>query len=231
MIYSDIILNKEQTGYIYKDKPLFGRLFINALRFHKEGIAAVLDETGAYHINIEGDNTYKQRYNRTFGYYSGKAGVVKDKKAFHIDIKGSPIYSQKYLWTGNYQQDICAVKNIMDNYFHIDSFGNRLYKENYKYVGDYREDIACVQQFNNQFTHIYKDGSLVHHKLFFDLNVYHKGYACAKDDKGWCHIDLNGIPIYEARFAMLEPFYNGLALATNFDGEKIVIDETGVRII
>ena len=227
MDWKDIKLNKDQIGYSFNGQQLFQKKFQIAMNFHKEGFAAVQDESGGYHIDMKGKSIYKQRYLRTFGYYFNKAAVVDNSGAYHIDATGNPVYDERYIWIGNYQQDICVVKNTIGNYFHIDSFGNRLYEEDYKYAGDFKENIACVQLFNGQFTHIYKDGSLVHNKLFFDLNVYHKGYACAKDAKGWCHINLNGKPIYEARFAMLEPFYNGLALATNFDGEKIVIDEMG----
>lgn len=227
MNYSDITVNTSQTQYLYKGKPLFSHAFLNALNFHKEGLAAVLDESGAYHINMKGEAIYRERYDRTFGYYYEKAGVINKKGAFHIDIHGKPIYNQCYIWVGNYQQNVCTVRDLDDFYFHIDEKGNSLYDEKYMYAGDFRDGIACVQLVNGKFTHIYKDGSKVHNRYFFDLNVYHKGFACAKDEKGWHHIDIHGKEIYKHRFLMIEPFYNGLALVTDFEGEKGVIDEEG----
>ncbi|WP_405376981.1 methyltransferase [Nonlabens sp. Asnod3-A02] len=225
MNWKDIELNEDQTGYSFNGQTLFEKQFLNALNFHKEGLAAVKDASGAYHIDMNGDSIYTQRYTRTFGYYYEKAAVLLKGKAFHIDMKGNRIYKEEYLWTGNYQQEICTVKDGSQNYYHINSKGERLYNDNYKYAGDFRENIACVQLYNNLFTHIYKDGSRVHNKLFKDLNVYHKGHACAKDNLGWCHIDLKGKPIYRERYLLLEPFYNGVALATDLSGEKVLVSE------
>lgn len=225
MDWEDIKLNKNQKGYSFKGQPLFDKQFTTALNFHKEGIAAVADASGAYHIDMNGNPIYDERYNRTFGYYFNKAAVLYNGNAYHIDTFGKRIYLQNFLWTGNYQQDICVVKDSNHNYYHIDATGNRLYAEGYLYAGDFRENIACVQLQNKLFTHIYKDGSRVHNELFQDLNVYHKGYACAKDASGWFHIDLQGKPLYKERYLLLEPFYNGAALATDLRGEKIIVFE------
>ena len=225
MDWKEIMLNKNQTGYSFNGQPLFNKQFMTALNFHKEGIAAVADDSGAYHIDIYGKPIYEKRYNRTFGYYFEKASVLDNGNAYHIDVNGKRLYNQNFLWTGNYQQDICIVKDSEHNYFHIDATGKRLYPENYLYAGDFRENIACVQLQNKLFTHIYKDGSEVHNKYFEDLNIYHKGYACAKDASGWFHIDLKGKPSYKDRYLLIEPFYNGAALATDLQGNKIVIQD------
>lgn len=226
MEWNDIKLNKNQTGYVYNGHPLFNKSFFNALNFHKEGLAAVADASGAYHIDLNGKPIYEKRYNRTFGYYFQKASVIDNGVAYHIDLNGKRLYNQNFLWTGNYQQDICTVKDHEQNYFHINALGKRFYPENYLYAGDFREDISCVQLQNKLFTHIYKDGSRVHNNCFKDLNVYHKGYACAKDELGWCHIDLKGEPFYVERYLLLEPFYNGAAFATDLDGKKVIVSDS-----
>ena len=61
--------------------------------------------------------------------------------------------------------------------------------------------------------------------------MYHKGFARAKDERGWFHLDLNGQPAYDRRFAMLEPFYNGQARVRTFDGRLVVINETGRDLV
>lgn len=226
MEWNEIKLNKNQTGYSYKGQPLFSKKYQTALNFHKEGLAAVADGSGAYHIDVKGNPIYNERYNRTFGYYFNKAAILDNGNAYHIDINGKRFYPQNFLWTGNYQQDICVVKDYNDNYYHIDVTGKRLYPENYLYTGDFRENIACVQLQNDLFTHIYDDGSRVHDKYFEDLNVYHKGHACAKDASGWFHIDLKGEPLYVERYLLLEPFYNGAAFATDLDGKKVIVSDS-----
>ena len=73
------------------------------------------------------------------------------------------------------------------------------------------------------FQHINSQGKVFYESAFMELGIYHKGYATARDEVGWFHIDLHGCPLYAERFALLEPFYNGAALATSFAGEKMVL--------
>jgi hypothetical protein len=51
------------------------------------------------------------------------------------------------------------------------------------------------------------------------------------DEDGWFHIDKEGNELYRHRFMTIEPFYNGFALQTQFDRNKIIIDELGQKII
>ena len=54
MTYSDIKLSPDQTYFSYRSEKLFGTFFLQALKFHKEGLAAVCDDTGWYHIDLQG---------------------------------------------------------------------------------------------------------------------------------------------------------------------------------
>ena len=56
-------------------------------------------------------------------------------------------------------------------------------------------------------------GRQIHSGRFLDLDVFHKGFARARDARGWFHIRTDGTPAYDARFAEIEPFYNGQAHA------------------
>ena len=64
-----------------------------------------------------------------------------------------------------------------------------------------------------------------------DLGVFHKNFAVAKDTDGWFHIDTDGNELYKERYLMIEPFYNGFALVTKFDGNKQIISEKGETIL
>ena len=52
-----------------------------------------------------------------------------------------------------------------------------------------------------------------------------------KDKSGWFHINKDGDEIYKQRYAAIEPFYNGFALVTDFEFNKFIIDEQGVKIV
>ena len=231
MNWKDIQVSFDSTHFVFDGKPIFDKTFIEVLKFHSPGLAPVKDNSGAYHIDIIGNELYSNRYSRTFGFYCSRASVNDNNLWFHINEKGNKIYSISYLWTGNYQENLCTVRNVHNHYFHIDLQGNRIYTDNYIYAGDYKDGIACVKSIDGLYRHIDNKGKLINDKSFLDLGVFHKNYATAKNNDGWFHIDKQGNEIYKTRYLTIEPFYNGFALVTKFDSEKIIIDEQGHEIL
>ena len=53
----------------------------------------------------------------------------------------------------------------------------------------------------------------------------------AKDTNGWYHIDIQGNAVYNQRYQIVEPFYNGFALVTDFYDNKLIINEKGEKIL
>lgn len=231
MNWKDIQVSEDGTYFIFDGKPIFNKTFIEVLKFHSPGIAPVKDSSGAYHIDASGKELYRNRYSRTFGFYCNRAAVVQGNEWFHITDKGKRAYANSYSWTGNYQENLCTVRDNNNQYFHIDLNGNRIYEQNYVYAGDYKDGVACVKCIDGLFRHIDKKGKFINDKSFLDLGVFHKNIATAKDKDGWFHIDKQGNELYSNRYLTVEPFYNGFALVTTFDNEKIIIDEKGQKIL
>lgn len=227
MNWQNIQLSPDEKSYLINDSIAFGgKRFVEALNFHSPGIAAVKDESGAFHIDQFGEAIYNSRYLRTFGFYDGHATIQTHEGFTHIDTVGRKMHPDFYQWSGNYQEELCCVKDSDGNYFHIDLMGARVYAENYLYAGDFKYGIACVMRSDRKWTHIDRQGKMVHGILFNELGVYHKGFATAKDDRGWFHIDKMGIEIYPHRFETIEPFYNGFSLVSG-DGNKMLVGENG----
>lgn len=218
------------THHCVDGAPLYSKRFDFVLKFHEPGLAPVKDQTGCYHITAEGLPAYSSRFTKTFGFYCNRAAVEDQTGCYHINPWGVPVYSERYRWCGNFQSDACSVQSLGGGYFHIDLDGNRLYSEVYRYVGDYRDGYAVVHLGPKKCTHIDQTGNLLHSLYFEDLDVFHKGSARAKDKNGWFHIDRNGVPLYSQRFAQVEPFYNEVALAGQFDGAKVTIDLNGCTL-
>lgn len=223
----EITISPCETFHVYNESPLYSQRFTKVLKFHEPGLAPVITETGAYHINKQGEPAYKFRFLRTFGFYQLLATVVVEQGWFHIRPDGSNLTAARYAWCGNFQNNACVVKDFNQNYFHIDQLGKRLYPNSYRYVGDFRDDIAVVQNAEGHYTHITKAGCYPHNKWFMDLDVYHKGFARAKNEQGWFHIDSKGQAIYAEYYEMIEPFYNGYARVTTSTGAILRIDENG----
>jgi hypothetical protein len=231
MNWQDIKVSEDNSHFVFDGKPIFGKTFVEVLKFHSPGLAPVIDNSGAYHIDINGKELNKNRYSRTFGFYYNRASVIDNNYWFHINEKGKKAYSASYLWTGNYQENICAVRNENNQYFHIDLNGDRIYSDNYVYAGDFKDGIACVKSEDGFYRHIENKGKFINDKSFFDLGVFHKNLATAKDQKGWFHIDKQGNELYKERYLTIEPFYNGFALVSTYENEKIIIDEKGLKTL
>ena len=230
VILEKIELSRDETHHIYKSKPLYENTFTSVMSFHPPGIAAVRDKTGAYHIDLDGKPIYQRRYLKTFGFYSGIAAVVDDSGWFHINTKSKPQYNETYEWIGNFQEDMCVVRDKEGKYFHIKTNGNSAYSERYNYVGDFKYGIAVVYNNDGQAKHIDKHGKEVYNKKFKELGVFHKGFAIAKDDYGAFHINKAGEPLYTQRYKWVEPFYNGFAFVCDFTDQKFIINEDGKTI-
>ena len=69
----DVEISFDETYHLYQGKPLYRKRFKRVMSFHLPGIAAVEDNTGAYHINLNGEPIYRQRYLKTYGFYEGIA--------------------------------------------------------------------------------------------------------------------------------------------------------------
>lgn len=231
MNWQNIKVSADNTHFLLEGKQIFDRQFLEVLKFHSPGLAPVIDNKVAYHIDINGEAIYSERYTRTFGYYCNRAAVVLNEKWFHINELGKQVYLNSFLWAGNYQENLCTVRDTNNQYFHIDLNGQKIYSETFTYAGDFKDGIACVKTASGFYKHIDTKGNYLNNIDFLDLGIFHKNFATAKDNKGWHHITKQGRELYKERYAAIEPFYNGFALVTQFYNQKIIIDETGNRVL
>src|SRR3990167_4410152 len=215
------------SHHVLENSPVYSFRFNHVMKFHPPGVAPIIDDSGAYHIDEQGNEIYQKRFVNTFGYYEEIAAVASEQGWFHIDLLGKSLYDKRYLWCGNFQEGKCLVQDQDKKFFHIDRSGTPLYERKYSYAGDFKDGIAVVQRPDGMSTHIDESGKEVHSHWFNQLDVFHKGFARAQDDQGWFHIKTDGFPAYKERYADLEPFYNGRAHVQTFDRDLMIIDETG----
>lgn len=219
-------VNLDGTGYLVNGEPTFGRCFLRALSFHSpEALAAVLDDSGAYHINLDGTPRYSRRFIESYGFYQGLATVRDEAGYFHVQPDGEPAYRDRFRWAGNFQDGRCPVLGA-DGFFHLTPRGLPAYAERYEYVGDFVHRVAVVRA-NGQAHHIRCDGSRLHARTFIDASVFHKGAAVVHDELGAFHVDVKGRALHDHRFLAAEPFYNGVALCTRHDGRRVRLHENG----
>ncbi len=215
----------DRTHHLLDGAPAYTQRFREVLKFHEPGLAPVLGDDGATHIDVTGQPAYAARFLRTFGFYEGRAAVQAADRWLHILPNGSPLYDARYDWCGNYQGGRCTVREKDGGYLHLLADGEPAYARRWRYAGDYRDGLAVVQRDDGLHSHIDLSSSLAHGRWHVDLDVFHKGFARARDVAGWMHVDETGEAIYERRFGSVEPFYNGQARVQRFDGGLEVINE------
>ena len=231
MSWKSLAVSSCRTHHVQAGVAVYGERFDEVLKFHEPGLAPVRRGDMAWHIRPDGSAAYGRRFRRTFGYYEGLAAVVSDEGWHHVDGAGHEAYGARFGWCGNFQEARCAVRDTAGRYLHITVSGEPVYAGRWSYAGDYREGVAVVQGDGGLSSHIDASGRVIHGRWYLDLDVFHKGFARARDEYGWVHVGLDGVPIHQRRFAMIEPFYNGQARVERFDQTLEVIDEHGETLV
>ncbi|MBX3363924.1 MAG: hypothetical protein KF866_04090 [Phycisphaeraceae bacterium] len=231
MSWRRAIIADDGTHHLVEGRPLYAARFRAVQKFHEPGLAPVVDDSGAYHIDVTGASAYSARFRQVWGFYEGRAAVESDSGWLHILADGAPLTEHRYAWCGNFQGGRCAVRFSGGLYGHIKADGSLAYEHRHLYAGDFRDGIAVVRYADDGLCgHINESGHPVHVCRYLDLDVFHKGYASARDERGWFHIRLDGMPAYERRFAAVEPFYNGQALAESLQGDRLVVSQRGETV-
>lgn len=208
---SPTLLNDFENGYLIDGEPAFGKTFRRAMSFHfPEGLAAVRDDSGAYHIDLQGSPCYAARYREAYGFYDGIATVCDERGWFHIRTDGNPVHERRFRWSGNFQERRCVVLD-KTGFFHIDVEGADAYDQRYRYAGDFRGGVAVVHGLDGA-CHVTPDGERLNTSVYRHAEPFHKGYAVVEDEEGSYHVDRRGQAIHPLRFRSAEPFYNGVAL-------------------
>ncbi len=220
------VVNENGTGYLVDGRPWPGGTFLVAMSFHApEGLAAVRDETGAFHVDAEGLAGYDRRYLETAGFYEGLAAVRDERGWFHIRPDGSAAHDRRFRWSGNFQGGRCTVQDS-HGFFHIDGQGRDAYATRFRYAGDYRYGIAVAHDATGAL-HIIENGEPLNGIAYLHAEPFHKGHAVVADREGTFHVDRSGRAIHPLRFRSAEPFYNGVALCRGLDGGLLRLRQNG----
>lgn len=219
-------LHPDGTHYLLDGQPAFDRTFERAMSFHSpEGLAAVWDRSGAYHIGVDGQPAYEARYLEAYGYYGGLAAVRDTRGFLHIDTRGQPAHTRRFFWSGNFQEGLCCVQDA-SGFFHLLPDGRDAYPARHAYCGDFVHGVAAVHD-GAHAHHITPNGFRFNEHRFHSAGAFHKGAAVVEDERGYFHVDRDGRPIHPHRFRAAEPFYNGVALCTDQQGRHVRLHENG----
>ena len=156
--WKESVVSKDRRYHTVIGKPLYKERFDEVMSFHEPGLAPAKKGNQWFHICQDGIRSYRASFDRAWGFYFGLAAVNKDGTFYHITPDGRPMYELKFSWVGNFQENVCAVRDLEGRYFHIKPDGTRLYTKNYRYVGDFKEGFAAVFDKDGHSFHIDREG-------------------------------------------------------------------------
>ncbi len=122
-----IRITPDGTHHELDGRPLYRLRYRWVLTYHPPGLAAAGDETGSFHIRLDGKPAYTRRFLRTFGFYEELAAIQSDEGWGHVDPTGSLVYPPTFAWVGNFQEQRCTVRTEEGYHYHILPSGRPAY--------------------------------------------------------------------------------------------------------
>ncbi len=203
-----------RTMYFLDAKQQFGRPFLEVFPF-TEGVGAVRDKKGAYHIDSEGKPVYREVFVRTYPFRDGIAAAEDSLGWMHINRKGEPLYTRRFGWVSDFSEGLCAVRYRSGGYSYIDE-GFNAWDIKFRYCSDFHEGKAAVLT-EDGFVHIDRSGEPVYPERYDYAGDYCSGYAPAMKDGVWSLLDEEGWPVAEGYDRVFAP-RNGFIAAVK-EGE------------
>lgn len=135
----------DKTHHVFDGSPIYEARFSEVREFRFPGLAAVRDESGAYHIDFFGRPLYAERYEKV-GDFSDSTAWVKTADGFiYIDENGSRINAETYAYASDFAEKTAAVYHAVCGATHITTAGEMLYNDWYYDVRPFENGKALVR--------------------------------------------------------------------------------------
>ncbi|APR65977.1 hypothetical protein CN03_02970 [Thalassolituus oleivorans] len=187
-------------------KPIYDDRFLRCFGFY-DGLAAVMDHDGWYHIDQTGCALYKERY-AFVGNYQQKVSVVTDMKSqyFHINEHGKPIYDSRWQYCGDFRDGIAVVQSIKGLSTHIRNNGSLLHGKWFLDLDVYHKGFARAKS-SGGWCHINGQGEATYKCRFASVEPFYNGFArCETFDGCLVIIDESGKTVRQLRASFTDKF-------------------------
>jgi hypothetical protein len=132
MDLDDLIISPDATHHLYCGTPIYKRRFHRVGPFRFPGLAAVSDDSGAYHVTFLGEPAYAERYAWVGNFSEGVAPVqTLNGRYLFIDEEGKPIAFETYLYATEFSEGSAVVYHETRGATHVTTAGELLYGDWY----------------------------------------------------------------------------------------------------
>jgi len=136
----------DRTYHEFGGSPIYEKRFKTVGPFRFPGLAAVFDDSGAYHIDFSGNPIYEERY-PWVGDYADDCAVVKtaDGEYFHINEEGKRIGHNNYLYAEEFSEGTAVIYRKNYGATHITTGGEMVYGDWYFDARGFKNGEALVR--------------------------------------------------------------------------------------
>ena len=135
----------DKTHHVFEGVPIYEARFAEVREYQLPGLAAVRDESGAYHIDFFGRPLYAERYVSVGDFRDSTAWVETADGFFYIDETGSRINAETYTRVSDFTDKTAAVYHAVCGATHITTAGEMLYNDWYFDVRPFADGKALVR--------------------------------------------------------------------------------------
>ena len=135
----------DKTHHVFDGSPIYEPRFLEVREFRFPGLAAVRDESGAYHIDFFGRPLYVERYEKVGDFSDSTAWVKTADGFFYIDENGCRINAETYTSASDFSEKTAAVYHAVCGATHITTAGEMLYNDWYYDVRPFADGKALVR--------------------------------------------------------------------------------------
>ncbi len=134
------------TYHEFCGAPIYEKRFKIVGPFRFPGLAAVFDDSGAYHIDFSGNPIYEERYSWV-GDYADDCVVVKTvgNEYFHINEEGKRIGHNNYLYAEEFSEGTAVIYRKNYGATHITTGGEMVYGDWYFDARGFKNGEALVR--------------------------------------------------------------------------------------
>lgn len=181
---------EDDTGSYYIDVEGNSVCEIRYLKAHGfyENLSAVSSLSGCYHIGIDFEPIYDEKYDWVGNFQEGLC-TVRDKNGryFHIDRKGNKIYKKSYRYAGDFKYGIASVYLESGEVCHINTKGERINEKTYLELDVFHKGFARARDKYGYF-HINEEGKPAYNARFEWVEPFYNGQALVCIGRGEVHV-------------------------------------------
>lgn len=142
-----------------------------------QGRAAVADQTGWFHILVDGSPLYAERYAWCGNYQEGLCPVRRgDGSYVHLTESGAPAYAQAWHYAGDFRDGVAVIQRADGLHSHIRKNGSLLHGEWLLDLDVFHKGFARAR-YPAGWTHVDMTGKALYHQRFAMVESFYNGQA------------------------------------------------------